>query len=70
MTLRHTIIADKDGFCAHLENQAREHRELAASARTLKARNRELGIAEGLEIALRAVQAWQLEGEAPGEVTS
>lgn len=73
MTLRHAIFADKDSFCEHLGNQAREHRELAASARTLRGRNRELGIAEGLEIALLAVRAWSLE-EPPGssreEVTS
>lgn len=64
MSLIPAIIADKDSFCRHLANLAEEHRGAALSARTVRARNRELGTAEGLEIALRAVEAWSLPGGA------
>lgn len=57
--MKQVIIADKAGFCTHLGNLAAGHRETALGARTIKARNRELGIAEGLEIAVRAVEAWE-----------
>ena len=64
MSLTPAVIADKAGFCQHLANMAAEHRGAALSARTIKARNRELGMAEGLEIAQRAVEAWRLPGGA------
>jgi hypothetical protein len=58
MGLTRRITADKAGFCGHLDGLAAEHRSMADSAGTLRARNRELGIAEGLEIARRAVEDW------------
>lgn len=66
MALTRRITADKAGFCEHLDGLAAEHRNAADSATTLKARNRELGIAEGLEIARRAVEAWEAPASAPG----
>jgi hypothetical protein len=58
MGLTRRITADKAGLYGHLDGLAAVHRVRAAIAGTVKARNRELGIAEGLEIARRAVEDW------------
>lgn len=72
MALKRTIIADQASFCEHLGHMAAEHRESAEAARTVSRRvraplesalvaARERGVAEGLEIARRAVEAWDLQ---------
>lgn len=71
MALRRTIIADKSSFLVHLDNMAQDHKIAAEAARTVPRSTRsglesavlaatERGIAQGLEIARRAVEAWDL----------
>ena len=58
-TLRQVIEADKPGFLEHLDGLRETHRTMAANTDdTLRNRARERGIAEGIEIAMRAVESW------------
>jgi hypothetical protein len=60
-TLRQVIEADKAGFLEHLDGIRQTYRAMDGRTQRETARNR--GIAEGIEIAIRAVEAWQ---DAPG----
>lgn len=72
MALKRTIIADQASFCEHLGNMAAEHQEAAETAGAVPRRTRaglesalmaarHRGIAEGLELARRTVQDWDLK---------
>jgi len=70
--LRAYITADKDGFLQYLDHLIAEHDKAAHDARTIRVRNHETGIADGLRIARRAVDNWSnltslLNEPTPGE---
>lgn len=57
MTVQRQITADKAGLVAHLRERAAEHRGTAGSAPTQRQAAYEKGIAEGLDLAARDVEA-------------
>lgn len=70
--LRAFITADKQGFLDYLDHLIEEHQVTFNDARTVKVRNYEAGVIDGLRIARRAVDNWSnlqaiLNPPTPGE---